>query len=228
MIDVNSEFSLLVKSAKAWAVTLEEQGSPLKKIPIRAKEVSEESVDSIRARLGDCKRCVLSKTRKEIVFGEGNPNAALMFIGEAPGAQEDKTGRPFVGRAGQLLEKMIVAMGWSRNEVYITNVLKCRPPDNRDPKPEEVAACKSFLASQIQSVSPSVVVTLGRPAAQLVLNTDAPISALRGRFQECLGKAVMPTFHPAYLLRSPERKREAWADLQLVMEKLKSMGVEPK
>ena len=118
MIDVNSEFSLLVKSAKAWAVTLEEQGSPLKKIPIRAKEVSEESVDSIRARLGDCKRCVLSKTRKEIVFGEGNPNAALMFIGEAPGAEEDKTGRPFVGRAGQLLEKMIVAMGWSPVAVW--------------------------------------------------------------------------------------------------------------
>ena len=231
MSDLSSEFSVMVKSAKAWALRLEEQGSPIAKIEARsAKQAAPmaESVEGIRARLGDCQRCALSQTRKQIVFGEGSPNAELMFVGEAPGAEEDKTGRPFVGRAGQLLEKMIGAMGWSRDEVYIANVLKCRPPNNRDPKPEEVASCKSFLASQIESVSPSVIVTLGRPAAQLLLNTEAPISALRGRFQKCMGKTVMPTFHPAYLLRSPERKREAWSDLQEVMKALESMGVKPK
>jgi DNA polymerase len=179
----------------------------------------------VRADLGDCQRCKLAGERTNIVFGVGDPGAALMFIGEAPGYQEDQRGEPFVGPAGELLDLMIQAMGWTRDTVYIANVLKCRPPGNRDPQPDEVAACQPFLARQIEVVAPRVIVALGRPAAQLLLQNNAPISALRGRFQEYRGIRVMPTYHPAFLLRNPERKRDTWNDLKLVIAELDRLGV---
>ncbi len=183
------------------------------------------SLATIRAELGDCQRCKLCATRKHIVFGVGPEPAALMFIGEAPGADEDRLGDPFVGKAGELLDKMIEAMGWGRADVYIANVLKCRPPGNRNPEPDEVAACRPFLDAQIQAVRPRIIVTLGRPAANTVLGNSAPISALRGTFHDHRGVRVMPTFHPAYLLREPERKRDTWADLKLVIAELERLGV---
>ncbi|HEY5927459.1 MAG TPA: uracil-DNA glycosylase [Kofleriaceae bacterium] len=180
----------------------------------------------IRTELGDCTRCKLSDTRKSIVFGVGDEHAPLMFVGEAPGEQEDKRGEPFVGPAGELLDKMIDAMGWSRQTVYINNILCCRPPGNRNPQPDEVAACKPFLEARIASIAPRIIVALGRPAANTLLGTDAPISALRGKFHDRHGIKVMPTFHPAYLLREPDRKRDAWADLKLVIAELARLGVQ--
>jgi uracil-DNA glycosylase family 4 len=179
----------------------------------------------VRADLGECHRCKLAGERTSIVFGIGDPGAALMFIGEAPGYHDDQRGEPFVGPAGELLDLMIQAMGWTRDTVYISSVLKCRPPDNRDPQPDEVAACLPFLARQIDVVAPRIIVTLGEPAAQLLLQSDAPIAALRGRFQEYRGIRVMPTYHPALLLRKPERKRETWNDLKLVIAELERLGV---
>ena len=185
-----------------------------------------ETLEEIRAALGNCQRCKLAATRQRIAFGVGSAKARLLFVGEAPGAEEDRRGEPFVGRAGQLLDKMIAAMGWSRSSVYIANVLKCRPPGNRDPEADEVASCEPFLARQIAAIAPSIIVTLGKPAAQLLLDTRAPIGALRGKWHEYRGIRVMPTYHPAFLLRSPERKREAWGDLQLVMAALGELGME--
>ncbi len=185
-----------------------------------------EELSAVHADLGDCTRCKLHDTRNKIVFGSGAADAALMFVGEAPGADEDRLGEPFVGRAGQLLDKMIAAMGWARQDVYIANVLKCRPPGNRNPQRDEITACEGFLARQIDAIAPRVIVTLGKPAAHLILNTTAPISALRGRFQRYRGITVMPTFHPAYLLRQPERKRETWEDLKKVIDELERLGVE--
>jgi DNA polymerase len=182
---------------------------------------------SVRDDLGDCQRCGLAATRQNIVFGVGAPDAQLMFVGEAPGAEEDRQGEPFVGASGELLDKMIKAMGWSRDTVYIANVLKCRPPGNRDPKPDEVQACEPFLARQIEMIRPRIIVTLGKPAAHLLLRSNAPISALRGSFHEYRGIKLMPTFHPAYLLREPARKRETWSDLKQVMTELASLGIEP-
>lgn len=190
-----------------------------------AANVGRFSLADVRNDLGDCQRCKLAGGRKNIVFGVGADRAPLMFVGEAPGADEDRLGEPFVGRAGQLLDKMIVAMGWDRQSVYIANVLKCRPPGNRDPQPDEIEACEPFLARQIEAIAPRVIVTLGRPAAQLLLRTRAPISALRGRFQEYRDIRVMPTFHPAFLLRKPERKRDAWEDLKQVIAELDRLGV---
>lgn len=185
------------------------------------------SLLQVREELGDCHRCGLSEERNAIVFGCGSEQAPLMFIGEAPGAEEDRTGEPFVGPAGQLLDKMIVAMGWQRESVYIANVLKCRPPKNRDPKAEEVAACEGFLASQIAAIAPRVIVTLGKPAAHLLLGTRESMGDLRGLWQEHQGIPVMPTYHPAYLLREPAKKREAWADLQQVIKRLDELGIKP-
>jgi uracil-DNA glycosylase family 4 len=171
----------------------------------------------IREDLGDCTRCKLAGLgRTQIVYGVGNPDADLMFIGEAPGADEDIQGEPFVGRAGQLLTKIIEAMGYARGDVYIANVLKCRPPGNRNPEPDEVATCQPFLFRQIDAVQPKVMVALGTFAAQALLNTKDPISRLRGRTWPCRGRLLVPTFHPAFLLRSPERKRDTWEDMKLV------------
>jgi uracil-DNA glycosylase family 4 len=167
--------------------------------------------------LQGCPRCKLSGTRTNIVFGQGNPKTDLMFVGEAPGREEDEQGLAFVGRAGGLLTKIIEAMGKTREDVWICNVLKCRPPANRNPEPDEVAACMPFLEEQIRLIVPRVIVTLGTYAAQAVLGTDEPIGKLRGRWQNARGVRVMPTFHPAFLLRSPERKKDTWEDMKLVM-----------
>ena len=165
-----------------------------------------------------CPRCKLSKDRTNIVFGQGNPKADLMFVGEAPGRDEDEQGLAFVGRAGQLLTKIIEAMGRKREDVYIANILKCRPPNNRNPETDEVAACRPFLEEQIRLISPKVIVTLGTFAAQALLETDEPIGRLRGRWRSAHGARVMPTFHPAFLLRTPERKKDVWEDMKLVRD----------
>jgi uracil-DNA glycosylase len=175
---------------------------------------------TIRTELGDCRRCKLSGGRTTLVFGVGNPSAELMFVGEGPGADEDVQGEPFVGRAGQLLTKMIEAMGFRRDEVYIANVVKCRPPGNRNPEPDEIEACEPFLRAQIAAVGPKVIVALGKFAAQTLLRDTTPITKLRGRWSSYEGVRLMPTFHPAYLLRSPDEKKRAWEDLKLVMKEL--------
>lgn len=169
-----------------------------------------------------CVKCRLSETRTQTVFGEGDPDAAIFFVGEGPGENEDKTGRPFVGRAGQLLEKMIVAMGLTRQQVYIANIVKCRPPGNRAPAPDETAACTPFLVSQIDLVRPQVIVTLGHPAAKFMLETKESMGRLRGNWKEWRGIPLMPTFHPSYVLRSytTEVRAAVWSDLQQVMEKV--------
>jgi DNA polymerase len=175
-----------------------------------------ESLASLAVAATACRRCGLCETRTTVVFGEGAPRPRLMFVGEAPGADEDRTGRPFVGRAGQLLTKMIQAIGLSREDVYIANVLKCRPPENRPPRPDEVATCRPFLEEQIRLLAPALVVALGNHAVRALLETDRGIGSLRGRVQSSrFGVPILPTYHPAYLLRTPEAKREAWQDLQL-------------
>ncbi len=183
----------------------------------RQKKAKADSLDAIRGDLGDCRRCRLSEKRINLVFGQGNPKARLMFVGEAPGYEEDIKGQPFVGESGQLLTKMIQAMGLARGEVYIANVVKCRPLDNRNPAPEEIVGCLPFLERQIMAVNPEVICTLGAVATQALLGTREGITRLRGHFHEYRGIRVMPTFHPAYLLRSPDRKKEAWEDLQKIM-----------
>jgi uracil-DNA glycosylase family 4 len=173
---------------------------------------------ALRNHIGDCTRCKLHKQgRKQVVFGVGNPNADLMFVGEAPGADEDQQGEPFVGRAGQLLTKIIEAIGLSRSDVYIANVIKCRPPANRNPESDEVATCEPFLFRQIDTIRPKVIVALGTFAAHALLKTDAPISRIRGHVHEFRGGTkLIPTFHPAFLLRSPDRKRDVWEDMKKV------------
>jgi len=174
----------------------------------------------IRRELGDCTRCKLAGGRTHLVFGVGSPSAELMFVGEGPGADEDQQGEPFVGKAGQLLTKMIEAMGFRREEVYIANVVKCRPPENRNPEPDEIEACEPFLRAQIAAIRPRVLVALGKFAAQTLLRDPTPISRLRGGWREYEGVRLMPTFHPAYLLRSPGEKAKAWEDLKLVVREL--------
>lgn len=180
------------------------------------------TLDALKDHIGPCTRCKLAKGRTNLVFGAGHPNAKLMFVGEAPGADEDEQGVPFVGRAGKLLTDMILAMGFGREDVYIANVVKCRPPNNRNPEPDEIASCMPFLKKQIEIVNPRVLVCLGKFAAQTVLKTEVAISKLRGRFHERDGITIMPTFHPSYLLRNPGMKKSVWEDLQQVMKKLKS------
>lgn len=177
------------------------------------------SLVAVREILGDCRRCKLCAGRTQIVFGVGNENAEVMFIGEGPGSEEDRRGEPFVGKAGQLLTRIIEnGMGMSRADVYIANIVKCRPPNNRDPEPDEVAACEPFLAAQIRVISPKVIITLGKWASQTLLRTSTPITRLRGQWSEYMGTPVMPTYHPAYLLRNPAEKRPVWEDIQEVLK----------
>jgi uracil-DNA glycosylase len=183
----------------------------------------EETLTSIRADLGDCQRCKLAKTRNSIVFGSGNPKAELMFIGEAPGAEEDAQGLPFVGRAGQLLTKIIEAIEMRREEVFICNIIKCRPPQNRGPESDEISACEPFLFRQIASVKPKVICTLGTYGTQTLLRSKEPISRLRGQFIDYRGAKLMATFHPAYLLRNPQEKRKVWEDVQKIRDYLRSL-----
>jgi DNA polymerase len=183
---------------------------------------TESQLAALREELGECVRCRLSKDRKSIVFGEGNPDARLMFIGEAPGREEDLQGRPFVGDAGMLLTRLIERMGLRRSDVYIANIVKCRPPMNRDPEKDEIATCRSFIERQIEIIRPEVIVTLGRIALQTLMDRpDIKITGARGNFFDFKGIPVMPTFHPAYLLRNPKDKWLTWTDAQKVMKRLK-------
>jgi len=191
------------------------------------KPAAVEVLEALRHEIGpDCSRCKLAHLgRRQIVFGVGNPRAELMFVGEAPGADEDIQGEPFVGRAGQLLTKIIEAIGLTREDVYIANVIKCRPPGNRAPEPDEVATCEPFLSRQIDAIGPRVIVALGAHATHALLKTDAPISRLRGRVHDFRGGIkLVPTFHPAFLLRSPDRKRDVWEDMKKVRVLLKGEG----
>jgi uracil-DNA glycosylase len=190
--------------------------------PVTFSRSAAEALAAVRADIGDCTRCKLhTMGRTQVVFGVGNPEADLMFVGEAPGADEDVQGIPFVGRAGQLLTKIIEAIGLTRDDVYIANVIKCRPPGNRNPEPDEVDTCEPFLFRQIDIIKPKVIVALGKFGAQTLLRTLDPISRLRGRVYDYRGAKLIPTFHPAYLLRNPASKREVWEDMKLVRELLK-------
>jgi DNA polymerase len=178
-------------------------------------------LEATKRELGDCRRCGLADTRLNIVFGEGSPGAELVFVGEAPGGDEDIEGKPFVGRAGQLLTRIIVAMGLTRQDVYICNILKCRPPGNRNPLPVEIAACEPFLIRQLEAIKPRVICALGSFAAHTLLKSEILISELRGRFYHYQGIPLMPTYHPAYLLRNPGAKKQVWEDVQKIMELLR-------
>jgi DNA polymerase len=198
--------------------------SPLTLFEAPAAENSGASLALVREDLGDCTRCRLSEKRTQIVFGVGDPAARLMFVGEGPGADEDRQGEPFVGRAGQLLTRIIESMGLQRAEVYIANVVKCRPPENRTPQTDEITTCSPFMFQQILAIRPRVLVCLGTPATQTVLGTRSTITRLRGRFHDVAGIRIMPTFHPAYLLRNPAAKKDVWEDMKKVMACLKSEG----
>ena len=174
----------------------------------------------VRKELGDCKRCKLHRTRRTIVFGEGNEKATLMFIGEGPGFDEDVQGRPFVGKAGQLLTKIIQSINLPREKVYIANIIKCRPPQNRNPEPDEIRSCSPFLMKQILAIRPKIICALGTFSAQTLLKTDTKITALRGKLFDLEGIKVIPTYHPAFLLRNPDKKREVWEDMKKIAELL--------
>ncbi len=182
------------------------------------------TLEDLRACIGECTRCPLHTDRQNIVFGQGAAKTDLMFVGEAPGSEEDKTGLPFVGRAGKLLTDMILAMGLDRDRIYIANVVKCRPPGNRNPEPIEIENCEPFLKKQVELIKPRVIIALGKFASQTLLQTEIPITKLRGEFQDYGQAKLMPTYHPAYLLRNPAMKRAVWEDLQKVMHYL---GLKP-
>ncbi len=186
--------------------------------PIRVFTSQADALSRLKVEIGpDCQRCKLHTLgRRQVVFGVGNPNADLMFVGEGPGADEDIQGEPFVGRAGQLLTKIIEAIGMTRQDVYIANVIKCRPPQNRNPEPDEVEKCEPFLFRQIETIKPKVIVALGKFAAQSLLKTSEPITRIRGREYTYRDAILMPTYHPAYLLRNPSSKREVWEDMKRV------------
>lgn len=214
------EFKEIVSQVRQYLKGLAEMG--VAEIPFATSKTSpEEQLKEIRQEIGDCTRCKLCQGRTHIVFGIGNPKARLIFVGEGPGRDEDLQGEPFVGRAGQLLTKMIEAMGFKRSDVYIGNIVKCRPPENRYPEPEEVATCYPFLLKQIAAIKPKVIVSLGNLSAQTLLQTKKGITSLRGEFHDFHGTRLMPTFHPAFLLRNPEKKREVWEDLKKVIEILR-------
>ncbi len=183
-----------------------------------------ETLDDIRADLGDCQRCRLAENRRNIVFGAGNPHAKLVFVGEGPGFEEDQQGLPFVGPAGKLLTRIIHAINLERGQVYICNVIKCRPPGNRNPDSDEINTCFPFLKRQLDAIQPEFIVALGTFAAQTLLETSTPISRLRNRFHEYDGIKVLPTYHPAYLLRNPDKKREVWGDMKMLMREYRYEG----
>jgi DNA polymerase len=220
-----------VSNDPAWRTRLQEPAASQETNPADEPAASEpvtfvtrETLADIKADIGDdCRRCKLHKLgRRQIVFGVGNPEADLMFVGEAPGADEDEQGIPFVGRAGQLLTKIIEAIGLTREDVYIANVIKCRPPQNRNPEQDEVDTCEPFLFRQIDTIKPKVIVALGTFAARALLRTLDPISRLRGRVYDYRGVKLIPTFHPAYLLRNPSSKREVWEDMKVARKLLQS------
>jgi uracil-DNA glycosylase family 4 len=193
---------------------------------IKSKEAS---LKTLREEIGDCRRCKLAAGRKNIVFGEGNPDARLMFVGEGPGREEDLQARPFVGDAGTLLTRLIEKMGFKRDEVYIANIVKCRPPMNRDPERDEIESCRGFVERQIEIISPTVIISLGRISSQTLLgNATLKMTAVRGHFFDYRGIPLMPTFHPAYLLRNPKDKWLTWSDAQMVLDKLQNTEEQEK
>jgi len=219
-----SEVQEIIAQVKAELQYEQELGLsdiPMKKTKLLSSEMSvAESLEDIRADIGDCQRCRLCEGRTNIVFGVGNPKADIMLIGEGPGRDEDLKGEPFVGRAGQLLTKIIQAMGIERKDVYIANIVKCRPPNNRNPEADEMTTCSPFLYRQIAAIQPKVLIAMGNIAIQTLLQTKTGITRLRGQFHELAGIPLMPTFHPAFLLRNPNKKKEVWEDIQKVMKKL--------
>jgi len=207
--------------ARAEPVTRRPPGAAVSDLFLPAEIRDAHTIADLRAGIGDCQRCKLAPHRTNLVFGVGSPAAELVFVGEAPGHDEDKTGEPFVGRAGQLLTEIVVkGMKLRREDVYIANIIKCRPPQNRNPEPDEIASCEPFLVRQLELIGPKVIVALGTFAAQVLLKTRTPITRLRGVWADYHGIPLMPTFHPAYLLRNPAEKRAVWQDIQLVMKAL--------
>jgi len=229
MNTINSDLKEVIESVKAYieldrASGIDEYFVAQKKSDSRSPGLNLGygcTLESLKQEVMGCKRCSLHKTRHNIVLGAGNPKAELMFIGEAPGEDEDLQGLPFVGRAGQLLTKIIEAMGFKRSDVYIANILKCRPPNNRPPLPNEIEECEDILKKQIDIIKPKIICTLGKFASQTLLRTETTISALRGHFKEYNGIKLMPTFHPAYLLRNPNDKKLVWSDMKKIMKELK-------
>jgi uracil-DNA glycosylase len=195
-------------------------GAARKDPPPAAKEERQAKLDVIRAEVAACRSCDLCRTRTQTVFGVGDPGTRLLFVGEGPGADEDRLGEPFVGKAGRLLNDIIKAMGIRREQVYIANVVKCRPPENRVPNAGEIGSCIGFLERQLEIIAPEIIVTLGSVATKALLGIESSMGKLRGRFHAYKGIPLMPTYHPAYLLRNPSEKRKVWEDIQLVMEKL--------
>jgi DNA polymerase len=228
--ELQTELLKAVKALKGHVVNKDSLsvGIEWKKTPAAVKPVKtgfktkEEQLKKVCQEMAGCQLCPLGKTRKNLVFGVGNSEARIVFVGEAPGADEDEQGLPFVGRAGQLLTDIIVkGMKLERKDVYICNILKCRPPNNRNPLPEEINQCEPFLKKQLQIISPEIICALGTFAAKTLLKTDIPISALRGRFHSYEGIKLMPTYHPAYLLRNPSAKKQVWEDVQMIMKEAK-------
>ena len=221
----------LLENLQEWGVSHLYEKAPVGAVSNQALELptqlinascaEPETLAELEASLQGCQKCELCQQRMNIVFGQGNPHAEVVLVGEAPGREEDKRGVPFVGEAGQLLEKILFAMGFKRDDVYICNIIKCRPPQNRDPQGDEIAACEQFLRHQLALIKPRVIITLGRFAAHSLLHTTEPISHIRGQWGEYQGMPLMPTFHPAYLLRNPTGKRDVWQDMKQVLSRLK-------
>ena len=228
---IRKDLLSVVKSIKGQVLNAAEMyvkvnwEKPIKKKNERSNRVQTtgDSWKDLSGQVEACQLCSLSQTRRNVVFGDGSIKAKLVFVGEAPGADEDAQGLPFVGRAGQLLTNIIIAMGLERKDVYICNILKCRPPGNRNPLPAEISLCEPFLKKQLRLIAPQIICALGSFAAKTLLKTETPITALRGRFHTYEGIPLMPTYHPAYLLRNPSAKKQVWEDIQLIM---KEMGIE--
>jgi uracil-DNA glycosylase len=223
--DPRQEFHELIDATRTHLDDLRRRGFHedvpiLPRVADESPAVSSRTLAEIREELGECTRCKLHGGRKHLVFGVGSEKADLVFVGEAPGRDEDLQGEPFVGRAGKLLTEIIEAIGLTRGEVYICNVIKCRPPENRNPEPDEIEACQPFLKAQLRSIGPKVICTLGKFAAQTLLEVQTPISSLRGKFFSYDGIPLMATYHPAYLLRNPGAKREVWEDMKQVHAEL--------
>jgi DNA polymerase len=214
---LEQEFHLVLSSLQDYLTSLKNEGVeeiPQQQVsPVKSKG---DLLKQVRNNLGECIRCKLHPYRKNIVFGTGNPEARLVFVGEGPGGEEDIQGKPFVGRAGQLLTKIINSINLTREEVYIANIIKCRPPQNRNPEPDEIKACEPFLIQQLDVIQPKIICALGTFAAQTLLETDERISRLRGRFISYRGSKLIATFHPAYLLRNPQKKRDVWEDMKMI------------
>lgn len=220
--EIQSKEQEVIKKEKLIEPIIEEQAGTIAQ-SVRSSEGAE-TIEAIRAEIGNCTRCPLhAQGRTQIVHSTGNFNAELMFVGEAPGADEDIKGEPFVGRAGQLLTKIIEAIGLKREEVFIGNINRCRPPGNRQPLPEEASVCRPYLLREVEVIKPKVIVVLGAHAAHNLLEVKTPISKLRGHFHDYFGTKVMPTFHPAYLLRDPHKKKEVWEDMKMVRDLLRTM-----